>query len=300
MSWHDLADRLDLSEREVTQWKDAGFTADDAYAWGDGGGCGFSAGQAQEWKRVGFQDPYVADSWSAYGFDPQEARRWYDAGFTNFEDDYPALWRDTKFSDPSDAQEWREAGFNHAQALSWREASISCEAAKEFFSNTGSNLRHVPEMYFTHDQKYLAELNAGIGSPYGIYGSKDWQRLGFSPEAAAAWQSSGWGPERAAELRHRLMKDSVKATAHDVEFADEDSRMTDDEAYAISRVERDEAYAMERVAYDERRQSERRERKTAAKKQYLESEKAHANSVIEHDMRAALDRRVQPHHRQRD
>jgi len=198
----DWSDLYDIPEHEVSKWQAAGFSADQAHTWGEE--CGFYPDQAQEWRLVGFHDPYVADEWSSRGFDPKEAREWIACGFASIERDRAPLWRDAGFPTPKDAQEWREAGFNHAQALAWVEEGMTCDAAKEQSETTGIKLHHAPEMYMTYTRKQLASLSTdeqGWGSPYGLYGSKDWIGLGFSPDAAAAWQSIGYNPHEAFDLR---------------------------------------------------------------------------------------------------
>jgi hypothetical protein len=196
--WSDL----DIPDHEIEQWKKARFTADDAYAWGDGGGCGFYPDQAKEWRRVGIHDPYMADQWSSHGFTPKETVEWAKNGFMSFSDDKPALWRDSGFSDPSEAGAWRKAKFNHAQALSWKEAGLSLEEAKLEAKATKNKLHHIPDMYehYTLKQIWYLEGDSGYG-----YNAIDWKRLGFSPDAANAWQAADYAPAQAAELREQLI-----------------------------------------------------------------------------------------------
>lgn len=204
--WGDL----DMPDYEIREWKKARFSADDAYAWGYGGGCGFTPEQAREWRRVGIYNPYMADQWSSYGFEPRDAVEWAGHGFISVEDDHPELWRDAGFSDPADAGAWHKAGFNHAQALSWKEARLSLADAelnmKLKGKTTKNRFHHTPAMYTKHSPKeiQLLEADSDYEIPYGLYGSKDWKRLGFSPDAAHAWQSVGKDPYQAAELREQL------------------------------------------------------------------------------------------------
>ncbi len=203
--WSDL----DLSEDEINDWKGAHCTADDAYAWGYGEGYGFYPDQAQAWRSVGIHDPHVADQWASHGFSPTDAVHWAKSGFTSFDQDHPELWRDTGFSDPSDACAWRRAGFNHAEALSWKEIGLQPGDAKLEVNETKNKLHHVPEMYAKHTPQEIQRLgtDSDYAEPYGLYGSKDWRRLGFSPDAAHAWQAIGINPSQAAELRDQLIGD---------------------------------------------------------------------------------------------
>ena len=202
---------IDVPEEDRAEWRDAGFTADEADQWYN---CGFSAYYAREWTDNAFNDPYEADQWSAYGFKAEEAASWYDAGFTSLDEDHPELWRDTlaPVLRPDQekhwhAKEWRDAGFNHAQALSWiEEGVLDPQNAKAEAQKTGNKFHHLPEMYAKHTLSELAMLDSVTGSwlsPYGLYGGKDWERLGFSPDAAKAWANTGISPASAAELRER-------------------------------------------------------------------------------------------------
>jgi len=206
LNWSDL----DIPDHEIEQWKKAHFTADDAYVWGDGGGCGFYPDQAKEWRGVGIHDPYEADQWSSHGFTPKETVEWARNGFMSFSKDQPALWRDCGFSDPSEAGAWRKAGFNHAQALSWKEVELSPAEAKLRAKATMDKFNEIPDMYEHYTPKEIWELEGDCS--YGSHNATAWKRLGFSPYAANDWESAGYGPAQAAELREQLLADRVKAT----------------------------------------------------------------------------------------
>jgi hypothetical protein len=199
--WNDL----DLSDEEIRRWKQARFSADGAYAWGYGGGCGFTPERAKEWRSIGIHDPYMADQWSAHGFSPKETEEWAKCGFMSFGKDKPELWREVGFPDPSEAQAWRKARFNHAQALSWKEAGLTPAEAKLEASATKNRFHHIPDMYTKHSPKELQNLDAEYELPFGVYRSKDWKRLGFSPDAVSAWEAADKNPYEAAELREQLI-----------------------------------------------------------------------------------------------
>lgn len=201
--WNDL----DLPDDEIREWKKAHFTADGAYEWGYGGGCGFYPDQAKEWRRIGIHDPYEADQWNSHGFTPKETVEWARNGFMSFSKDQPALWRDSGFSDPSEAGAWRKAKFNHAQALSWKEAGLSPAEAKLEAKTTTDKFHHIPDMYEYYTPKEIWYLEGDCS--YGSYNATDWKRLGFSPDAANAWQAAGYSPAQAAELRDLLVGDNV-------------------------------------------------------------------------------------------
>ena len=206
--WNDL----DLPDDEIREWKKAHFTADGAYEWGYGGGCGFYPDQAKEWRRIGIHDPYEADQWNSHGFTPKETVEWARNGFMSFSKDQPALWRDSGFSDPSEAGAWRKAKFNHAQALSWVEADVDIETAIATSTQTGNKFHHIPEMYQWHDQRDLDNpANDAVAvtldpiSRYHLY--HKWFQHGFSASAAYYWAMADYSPDQAAELRDKYLEE---------------------------------------------------------------------------------------------
>jgi len=243
--WSDL----DIPDHEIKQWKKARFTADDAYAWGYGGGCGFYPDQAEAWRRAGIHDPYEADEWNSHGFTPKEMIEWARNGFMSFSKDQPALWRDCGFPDPSEAGAWRKAGFNHAQALSWKEVELSPAQAKLEAKATADKFNEIPDMYEYYTPLEIRQLEGDCS--YDSYDATAWKRLGFSPYAANDWGSAGYGPAQAAELRDQLLEDRVKVTQDVLEAwaktEDAHQRYIDREkAYARSTIEHEERAALDR------------------------------------------------------
>jgi len=247
--WNDLG----ISDHEIKQWKEARFTADDAYEWGYGGGLGFYPDQAKEWRGAGIYDPYEADQWSAHGFTPKETVEWARNGFMSFSKDQPALWRDCGFPDPSEAGAWRKAGFNHAQALSWKEVELSpAEAKLRAKATTDKFNDEIPDMYEYYTPLEIRELEGECS--YGAYNATNWKRFGFSPYAANDWGAAGYSPAEAAELRDQLLEDRVKVTRDVLEAwarrQESQQRYIDREkAYARSTIERERSVVLARLRH---------------------------------------------------
>jgi len=89
--WKNLSDDYVLSLREIVDWHDYGFSANEVYEWA-------------YWENN--FDPDVAAEWRDAGFNPENAREWRDA---EFEPDEAVKWRDAGF-DAEKADELRRAG----------------------------------------------------------------------------------------------------------------------------------------------------------------------------------------------
>ena len=73
-------------------WERLDFSAFDAGYWN---AYGFTPEQAQEWRKIGFNDPYIAGQWRVAGYEPNQALQWTS---TNLSPLLATIWKNNHYS----------------------------------------------------------------------------------------------------------------------------------------------------------------------------------------------------------
>jgi hypothetical protein len=180
-----------FTPEEAEEWRGQGFASpDDARLWGETGfeasepegwiRHGFStAGEAYEWHEAGFS-PTDANEWASFDVDPEAAINWADREFLpadaelwrhGIRNPWEAdLWRDEQFL-PQEAADWDRLGFHAEDASSWRDAQFASSDAHHWRS-----------------QGFEAADAA------------EWRASAFTPTAAKRWVEKGLTVDQAARV----------------------------------------------------------------------------------------------------